>query len=195
MFKSRLITAAGFVAGSVILSASASAACANGVYCTQNTHSTAAHTSGYSMLRQVNPIGPVSTRYSAAPIAIADQPAVNYAAFGSGSGYRLASRAGTPASMPGMGAGESLVRVDCPVTVDAPAGSRVLDCYSLQKTQPVQRRVQYVQPAPVVRAYQVVRPVIGVPYPVPVMVPNACGPIYDAPSRYGSSYDYGRCGQ
>lgn len=204
MMKSRLVTAASLLAGSVIFAASASAGCGNGIYCTKTHNTNAAHSwglttdlsspmgSGYSMLRQVNPIShsgahTVSTRYSAAPIAIADQPAVQYAS--SGSSYSFASSsAATPASMPGMGLNENLVRVDCPVTVDAPAGSRVLDCYTIQKTQ-------YIQPAPVTRAYQVVRPVIAVPYPVPVMVPNTCGPIYDAPSRYGSSYGYGRCGQ
>jgi hypothetical protein len=186
MMMTRLITGMSLIAGAFVFAGSASASCGSGMYCTQNSHTT----SGYGMLRQVNPIATSSAvSYSSAPVAIADQPAVQYASANTSKFHFVNGATGaSSASMPGTGPGERLVRVNCPVSVDAPAGSKVLDCYTIEKTQ-------YVQPAPVTRAYQVVRPVIYVRYPVPVMVPNACGPIYDAPSRYGSSYGYGRCGQ
>ncbi|MEE9346725.1 MAG: hypothetical protein V3U82_00925 [Robiginitomaculum sp.] len=89
--------------------------------------------------------------------------------------------------LPGLGANEMLCPTPCATSVDVPAGGRVIDCFSVcKKAEPV-----YVAPAPVMqtyhRAYQVVRPVVYVNYPVPVMVPSC--PIYDAPSRYGSRYN------
>ncbi len=91
-----------------------------------------------------------------------------------------------PASqrMPGLAADEYLCPTTCATSVDVPAGGRVLDCFSVCKK---------AAPAPVYRtvtqAYQVVRPVVYVNYPVPVALPSC--PIYDAPSRYGSRYNYG----
>lgn len=100
---------------------------------------------------------------------------------------------GSVTSAPGLGHGESLQPTSCPVSVDSPAGSRVLGCYS------VVRKVA----APVARTtyYQVVRPVIYVRYPVPVPVPytvySPCAATAGY-SRYGSAgysrYGYGTAG-
>ena len=96
------------------------------------------------------------------------------------------SFSGPVSSAPGLGAGESLQPTSCPVSVDSPAGSRVLGCYS------VVRKVY----APVARTtyYRVVRPVVYVRYPVPVPVPYT---VYSpcatnvAWSRYGDYHRYG----
>lgn len=123
------------------------------------------------------------------------------ASYGSGSissSYSGGSPALIPftssASIPGLGANESLVPTSCPVSVSNPEGGRVIGCYAVSKPAPV------VQ-APVMRAVttytRVVRPVIYVRYPVPTPVPyiqdvyvGGCGG-YN--TRYGSGYP-GSCG-
>jgi|GEM_PF-2763260 len=106
-------------------------------------------------------------------------PSASYSSYSSASSY------GIPASqrMPGLAADEYLCPTDCATSVNVPAGGRVLDCFKVCKKAP---------PAPVyqsyTQAYQVVRPVVYVNYPVPVALPSC--PIYDAPSRYGSRYNY-----
>lgn len=203
---SRIITSRIFVGAALagtmsLMSTAAFAGCnSGGTYCTQNSYQ--GHNSGYSMLRSANPISTYSSYSSySAPIAVADQPAAVYAyeggSYSTGSAYSLdtsSSNSWTFASGLGYSAGSAsdvpagMCPATCPVSVDAPAGSRVLACY-----QPCPQPV-VVQPEPIVQAYQVVRPIVAIPYAVPVMVPNTCGPIVDAPSRYGSRYGYGRCG-
>ena len=90
---------------------------------------------------------------------------------------------GSPASVPGLGSGESLQATNCPVNVYNPTGARVLGCYDVVKQVP---QTSYVR---------VVRPVIYVRYPVatPIPVPyyvnqnvNACGGTFGSnDSRYG----------
>ncbi|WP_156811901.1 hypothetical protein [Robiginitomaculum antarcticum] len=66
----------------------------------------------------------------------------------------------------------NMVRVPCPYTVDVPTGGRVLDCYAISRPRKVVRQYQ--------RAYQVVRPIIYVHYPVLVPPPVYCGaPVYN----------------
>lgn len=78
----------------------------------------------------------------------------------------------TNVSMPGLGAGERLCKVECPVSVDLNPGERVLDCFAVCKPKP-QPHMSYQT---YTKAYQVVRPVIYVRYPVPVYVPPAPRP-------------------
>lgn len=89
--------------------------------------------------------------------------------------------------MDGLAADEYLCPTDCATSVNVPAGGRVIDCFKVCKKS---------APAPVyqtvTQAYQVVRPVVYVNYPVPVALPSC--PIYDAPSRYGSRYGYAQGG-
>lgn len=103
------------------------------------------------------------------------------------SGYSTTS---TNNRMAGLAPDEYLCPTTCPTSVNVPVGGRVLDCFNVCKKTP---------PAPVyqtyTQAYQVVRPIVYVRYPVPVMLPPriipAPCPIYEADSRYGSDY-YGR---
>lgn len=122
------------------------------------------------------------------------QPSTSYSSYTSSS-YGASSYAAPAAQrMPGLAADEYLCPTTCPTSVNVPAGGRVLDCFNICKKE---------APAPVytpsyqtyTQAYQVVRPVVYVNYPVPVALPSC--PIYDAPSRYGSRYNHdyaGRCG-
>lgn len=121
----------------------------------------------------------------------------DYGSSYSTSGLSLASTGYSAGSVNDVPAG--MCPTSCGVSVDAPSGSRVLACYApCAAPEPVITQapptISYVD-TPVTTAYRVVRPVIAVPYAVPVMVPNQCGPIIDAPSRYGSSYGYNRCGR
>ena len=83
------------------------------------------------------------------------------------------------ASVPGLGANESLVPTSCPVNVYNPGGAKVLGCYSVSKPKPM--------PLPRVNYTRVVRPVVYVRYPVPTPVPY----IQDV---YVGHYNYGGCG-
>ncbi len=111
------------------------------------------------------------------------------------SGLSLASTGYSAGSVDAIPAG--MCPTSCGVSVDAPAGSRVLACYApCAAPEPVVTQaptISYVE-RPVTTAYRVVRPVIAVPYAVPVLIPNQCGPIADQSSRYGSSYGYTSCG-
>ncbi|MEE9271879.1 MAG: hypothetical protein V3U57_01210 [Robiginitomaculum sp.] len=86
-----------------------------------------------------------------------------------------------------MDTGDSLVPTHCPVSVNAPTGSRVLGCYAVSRPAPA----PVVIPAPIVipqyNIVRVVRPVIYVRYPVPtpVMMPS-CGVVTNY-SRYGGA--------
>lgn len=98
--------------------------------------------------------------------------------------------------VPGMGADERLCPTQCPVSVHNPEGGKVLGCYAVCKPvaapvpQPVYRPVY--RPRPV----HVVRPVIYVHYPVPVMVQapvQTCGAgVYY--TRYGENWPGRPCG-
>lgn len=108
-------------------------------------------------------------------------PSASYSSYAGASSY-----GSVPASqrLPGLAADEYLCPTDCATSVNVPAGGRVLDCFKVcKKAAPA--------PAPVyqsyTQAYQVVRPVVYVNYPVPVALPSC--PIYDAPSRYGSFFN------
>jgi len=84
------------------------------------------------------------------------------------------SFSGSPASVPGLGANESLRATNCPVNVHGAGEGQVIGCYNVVK--PVQRTSYY----------RVVRPVIYVRYPVPVAVPytSPCHTVKHY-SRYG----------
>lgn len=137
-------------------------------------------------------IAPVLALFAAAAVPAAAQcagPTCSWtqAAPSAYSAYSSAKSYSAPASqrMPGLAADEYLCPTTCPTSVNVPAGGRVLDCFNVCKKaapapQPVYRQVT--------QAYQVVRPIVYVNYPVPVALPSC--PIYDAPSRYGSRYDY-----
>jgi len=80
--------------------------------------------------------------------------------------------------------GTSWTRASGPTFVDGMFASEVL----CKQPAPAAPRVQVHQ-----QAYQVVRPVVNVPYPVPVAVP---GPVVDArggQSRYGSGHAQNNC--
>ena len=95
----------------------------------------------------------------------------------------------------GLGASEGLRPTSCPVAVHNPNGAQVLGCYDVVKPVPA--------PAPVVRTqtvvrtvptlYQVVRPVVAVPYAVPV----PCGAPQVIKTRYGfgNVQNTGFCGR
>lgn len=155
---------AGLTALSLAAAGTASASCASGsLYCNANSW-TSAGTSYVSA-----PASTYSTRYG---------DAGSYSA-ASDYSYSSTSSISAPAGM---------VKVDCPYTVDVPEGGRVLDCFAVAQPKPAP--VTTYQPVynTVQRAYQVVRPVVYVDYPVPVAVPNTCGPIYSPNSRYGDWY-------
>ena len=168
--KTFLKLAAG-MAASLAFAGAAQAGCGSSLYCGESTgHSTlpplssyfsggSAHGSSYSHAATTSSYGMVmshseaSTRYGSGSIS---SP---YA----GGDVDMYGFSGSVASAPGLGYGESLQPTSCPVSVNSPAGSRVLGCYS------VVRQVA----APVARTtyYRVVRPVVYVRYPVPVPVP------------------------
>lgn len=168
--KTLLKLAAG-TAATLTLAGAAQAGCGGGLYCGAST--------GTSSLPPLSSyFGGGSSSYSASYGSTSSHaPAYTMStsqassAYGTGSissSYTLGSTAtygfsGSPASAPGLGYGESLQPTSCPVSVNSPAGSKVLGCYS------VVRKVA----APVARTsyYQVVRPVVYVRYPVPVPVP------------------------
>ncbi|PHR59794.1 MAG: hypothetical protein COA43_08890 [Robiginitomaculum sp.] len=83
----------------------------------------------------------------------------------------------------GMGANETLVPTQCPVSVYNPNGGKVLGCYAVSKPAPVR---------PIMRTI-VVRPIIYVRYPVPTPV---YFPVYQQhpPVGYGHGYRVSNCG-
>ena len=105
-----------------------------------------------------------------------------------GSDVEIYGFSGSAASVPGLGAGESLQATSCPVSVYNPGGGKVLGCYNV------------VKPVPQTTYYRVVRPIVYVRYPVPVAVPywSGCTVVTHA-SRYGDRWGQGghygrRCG-
>lgn len=160
MRYSRLLLG-GLLAGAFSLIGTTAMAACSGTYCTQDH-------SGYSLSGYTGSSSSYSSGYSSGSYSLAS------------SGTYAGSASDVPAGM---------CPTTCPVTVDAPAGSRVLACY-----KPCAQPAPQIVHTPVTVSYQVVRPIIMVPYAVPVAIPNRCGPIIDAPSRYGSRYGYSRCG-
>ncbi|RKQ69362.1 hypothetical protein DES40_2162 [Litorimonas taeanensis] len=84
--------------------------------------------------------------------------------------------AGSPTTIPGLGANESLRPTVCPVNVYNPNGGKVLGCYNVVKT------MTYKQ-APQMTYYRIVRPIVYIRYPVPVAVPTYHH--FNAYSQYG----------
>lgn len=197
----RVISGVALAGALSVMSPAAMAAC-SGLYCSQSQ----AHSSGYAMLNSVAPAATYSSYSSySAPTAIADHPASIYAYEGSSaytSSYSNLPDISSSVSLASSGysagyasdAPAGMCPTTCPVSVEAPAGSRVLQCYAACAPEPAPVVTTYTPP-PVVQSYRIVRPIIAVPYPVPVMLPSPCGPIVGAPSRYGSSYGYNRCGR
>ena len=161
------LASAGFAALSFAAAGTASASCASGsLYCNANSWTSA------------------GTSYASAPATYNYGSTSSYttsSSYGQSSDYSYSSASAAPAGM---------TRVPCPYTVDVPEGGRVLDCYAIAKPAPAPAPVTTYRPVynTVQSAYQVVRPVVYVDYPVPVAVPNACGPIYSPDSRYGDYY-------
>ncbi len=158
------LATAGFAALSFAATGTASASCESGsLYCNSNSWTSA------------------GTNYVSAPASSYTTRYGDAATFSASSDYSYNSVSAAPAGM---------VKVDCPYTVDVPEGGRVLDCFAVAQPKPAPAPVTTYRPVynTVQQAYQVVRPVVYVDYPVPVAVPNTCGPIYSPDSRYGDYY-------
>jgi len=156
------LATAGMAALSFAAAGTASASCATGsLYCNANSWTSA------------------GTSYASSPASSYTSLYGDAASYSSTSDYSYSSSMSAPAGM---------VKVDCPYTVDVPEGGRVLDCYAVAQPKPAPVTTYRPVYNTVQRAYQVVRPVVYVDYPVPVAVPNTCGPIYSPDSRYGDYY-------
>lgn len=183
---SRIFKIAATTVAALSLASAASAGCGNSLYC-GDAGASASYTSGYS---QNNDYGyaPSSSYTTTMSSTQAD---ANYGTGSISESYTGASTygfSGSPQSLPGLGANESLQATNCPVNVYGNGEGTVLGCYNV------------VKPVPQTTYYRTVRPVIYVRYPVPVAVPytSPCH-TYKISSRYGDYHNRGyrpapRCG-
>lgn len=202
---SRLVTTLAAFAATTLMSSAAFAGCNSGPYCTSSGHTSTLPSlstwsaSSHSASSYTAPSYSYasSSSYSTAPLsntsysygtsnsyggAVSSAYADSTYGTGSisnayeGSDVEMYSFSGSTASVPGLGAGESLQATSCPVNVYNPGGGKVLGCYSV------------VKPVPQTTYYRVVRPIVYVRYPVPVAVPYYSGcSVVTHSSRYGDA--------
>lgn len=168
---SRILTTVAALAATTFLSSAAIAGCNSGTYCgAGSTLSPLSSWSGSSSTMSSTPSYSYSsgTSYSSSPsfssgvmsssVADATYGTGSISSTYEGSNVEMFGFTGSPASVPGLGSGESLQSTNCPVDVYNPTGARVLGCYNVVKQVP---QTSYVR---------VVRPVVYVRYPVPTPV-------------------------
>ena len=100
------------------------------------------------------------------------------------SSYSTVSTASTSNTVAYNADGTSWSKASGPTFVDGMYASEVL----CKQPAPMQQRIQVHQ-----QAYQVVRPVVNVPYPVPVAVPGPTVNVRGGDSRYGSRHAQNNC--
>ena len=196
---SRLVTTLAAFAATTLMSSAAFAGCNSGPYCTSSGHTSSLPSlstwsaSSHSASSYTAPSYSYasSSSYSTAPLSNASysyggmvSSAYADSTYGTGSisnayegsDVEMYNFSGSTASVPGLGAGESLQATSCPVSVHNPSGARVLGCYNV------------VKPVPQTTYYRVVRPIVYVRYPVPVAVPYYSGcSVVTHSSRYGDA--------
>ncbi|WP_034388946.1 hypothetical protein [Hellea balneolensis] len=194
---SRIFTTVAAIAATTLMSSAAFAGCNSGTYCTSSGHSsTLPSLSSWS--------GPSYATNNASSYASASSYSYGSSNSYSGNSYsgtvsssyadstygtgsisnayaggdvQMYGFSGSTASVPGLGANESLQATSCPVSVHNPSGAKVLGCYNV------------VKPVPQTTYYRVVRPVVYVRYPVPVAVPYWSGcTVVTHTSRYGDRW-------
>jgi len=178
MLVSRLTKIAAVVGSLAFMSGTASAGCA-GAYCNSSTLAPLSSYSSGGFSSATSYSGQASSAYAAS----------NYGSGSISSSYTSGGATIVPFTShrpAGLGANESLVPTNCPVSVHNPTGARVLGCYSIVKPRP---------PVPVTNYVRVVRPVIYVRYPVPYAVPGCTRTVVTHQSRYGGfGFNSGGCG-
>jgi len=187
---SRIFKGVAAMVATVSLASAASASCGSSIYCGQ-THSSPQPLSTWTAAQSAQSYGGVNLPGTFQPVQSYSQSSLMSSAqadatYGTGSISETYSDnsfygfSGSTASVPGLGANESLQATNCPVNVYGSGEGQVLGCYNV------------VKPVPQTTYYRVVRPVIYVRYPVPVAVPFT-SPCYTVKqfSRYGDFYNGG----
>ena len=188
---SRIFKGTAAIVATLSLASVASAGCGAGLYCGDASAGTSlsswsGHSSGSQSWGSATSYAPSQSWGSATSYAPSQSFSTTMSSFEADSTYgpgsisetysapSTYSFSGSPASVPGLGANESLRATNCPVNVHGAGEGQVIGCYNVVK--PV-ARTSY---------YRVVRPVIYVRYPVPVAVPytSPCHTVKHF-SRYG----------
>ena len=176
---SRIFKGTAAIVATLSLASVASAGCGAGLYCGDSSAGTSlsswsGHSSGSQSWGSATSYAPSQSFSTTMSSFEADSTYGTGSISETYSAPSTYSFSGSPASVPGLGANESLRATNCPVNVHGAGEGQVIGCYNVVK--PV-ARTSY---------YRVVRPVIYVRYPVPVAVPytSPCHTVKHY-SRYG----------